>query len=405
MSNPHLSPKQFTASRDLAAGTRKTYEYHVTQFMDWLEGQGIGVLAVTPALVLQYMDMMRAQYKVSTCDLIHRSLRYYYEWLVEQGHMSQSPLANLRPDSVQRNVPRVVPVEDLRKMLDIASNDRHWVLIALLAVNSLRISDLLDCDVEDLDTTGQDTVLHVKGLQTTRRLNDVTIPDGVAEVLVRSLEGRTHGPLILGHHGRRMNRSSALLIVSNTAKKAGLPYKVNAQMLSYMLHGQSLQRGFSFRSVVRAAGIPEPSHSGRWVGPITPSAEDNASVRLWRVVANEPDKADTYLAHIEALLYESELPDAFIVMTAGAVLEKHLYELCLEHNIKVDPERKNGRINQYVGKLKTANVFTLGDLKLVEGVGEDRNNAAHGAFDLLPPNSGPRVLSNVRELIRRHPLP
>jgi hypothetical protein len=159
----------------------------------------------------------------------------------------------------------------------------------------------------------------------------------------RQLNGRHHGPLFLGNaSGARLSRQGASTIVRRTAERARLPYPVSGQMLAYSLPAIALQRGFSYRGVVRAIGIPDRRHSERWLGAAMDPTEDNAAIRLARLVIDPPDTSGSLLAHIEALTNESDLPDAFGVMAAGAVVERHLRLLGSEHGIRAKEDAAKG---------------------------------------------------------------
>ena len=140
-------------------------------------------------------------------------------------------------------------------------------------------------------------------------------------MLLRYLDGRTHGPLFATSSGRPVSRTEVGKSIRTIGERAGLAYRVTPQLLDYALPTIALQRGFSFRSVINAAGVPDHRQAQRWAGPVSLSSEDNPSVRLARLILSDPRSHETYLMHVEALRYDSDLPDAFVVMTAGAILD------------------------------------------------------------------------------------
>lgn len=403
----NFSPEEYAAHVP-NLNTRRTRLWAVREFTAWAESNDVDILGASTAEIVGYLDLLRKTKAKSTCVSIQRSLRAYYRWLEERGFIARSPLAYLKDERAPSQPTQHVPPEDVGQLLGACSSDRDWAVIAIIAFNSLRISELLGCNVPDFQSRDGVHTLHFRTSgQHRRRANVVVLADEVADKVRRQLEGRRSGPLFLSNTGTRLNRTSAARsIFSATAKRAGLVYKVTPDMVSNCLPVTALQRGFSYRGVARAMGVPDRRHSERWLGfAATGPADDNASMRLARLVLHPPDTSESMLMHVEAMLQESDLPIPLAVTAAGAIFERHLYELCIAHGLDVPTERKDGRINKYVHDLRRAGVFTLADQKLTEGIAEARNNAAHGAFDLLASSSGHEVLRNVRQLVTAHPTP
>lgn len=388
--------------------TRRTRLLAVREFTAWAELNGVEVLSASTADVVGYLESLRTTKAPSTRVNFQRSLRAYYRWLEERGLITRSPLAFVKDERASSQPTQHVPPEDVSKLLDASKTDRDWAMIAIVAFNSLRISELLSCNVSDFHSRDGVATLHFRpgGGQHRRRANIVVLADEVAARVERQLEGRRSGPLFLSQVGTRLDRNSAARMFVAASRRAGLGYRVTPDMVSNCLPVTALQRGFSYRGVARAMGVPDRRHSERWLSVAGAGPhDDNASMRLARLVLHPPDSSSSMLMHVEAVLQETDLPTPLAVAAAGAIFERHLYELCIARGVDVPTERKDGRINKYVHDLRRAGVFTLADQKLTEGIAEARNNAAHGAFDLLPAGAGQDVLRNVRQLIARHPIP
>lgn len=95
------------------------------------------------------------------------------------------------------------------------------------------------------------------------------------------------------------------------------------------------------------------------------------------------------------------------VLSNRELAEKHLYELCVAHELDdvVPEDRKDGKLNRYIDGLYRHKKISQRTMTRLSGPGVDRNNAAHGALDLLEPDSGTNMLRRVREFVARHPIP
>jgi hypothetical protein len=109
--------------------------------------------------------------------------------------------------------------------------------------------------------------------------------------------------------------------------------------------------------------------------------------------------------HAEALVAESDLPDPFGVMAAGAIVERHLRLLGRLHDVPVKDDAAKGSINYYVGELQRKGIINLADARKFRALGDSRNDAAHGWFERIDRGAAIRVLREARALIQRHALP
>ena len=402
---PDLSVDAF-ATRYKSESTRYLHRRNLGTYLTWLEAEGISITEAQAPEIVRFADTLRPRWKDSTVDAAIKSIRAYYKWLAQQGVIQRNPAADIRTLTPRTQPPRFVEVDDIRKMLEAASSDRDRALIALLTFGSLRVNELTNCDISDLEFQHGRYVLHFKPSgHARRRLPFVVLTAEIAQLVRRQLNGRRHGPLFLGNaSGARLSRQGASTVVRRTAERARLPYPVSGQMLAYSLPAIALQRGFSYRGVVRAIGIPDRRHSERWLGAATDPTEDNAAIRLARLVMDPPDTSGSLLAHIEALANESDLPDAFAVMAAGAVVERHLRLLGSEYGIRAKEDAAKGSITYYVGELQRKGIVSVSDARKLRALGDLRNEAAHGWFERIASGTAMQTLRDARTLIERYRL-
>lgn len=400
-----ISYLAFVGQSPHAQSTRDLRRRYLSEYVEWLREQGIDPLEVVASDVLRYMDSQEGRRARSTRDTVLHSIRAYYRWLEERGVIERSPVAQIRSEVITRRPAKSVPVDDVRRMLAAARSDQNWLIVALLTFNSLRISDVLALDVPDVAKHGDRHVLILREAPNHRPRVLVLVGE-VVEVLERHLAGRRHGALFRNRAGERLGRVTASGVVDWTGRHAKLGYKVTPDMLTNTLTAVALERGFSYRGLARAVGTPERRHSERWLAAVDRPTDDNATVRLARLVFHKPESSTTaLLVHLEALLNETDLPEPLAVAAAGAVFERHLRALCLAHDLDVRPNPKDGSIHGYVALLHGAKRITLRERHTCEQIGEARNNAAHGVFESVAPGAARQTLHALEEFIIAHPLP
>nr|WP_237448527.1 site-specific integrase [Nocardioides flavescens] len=389
-----------------AAVTKRAKRTGLRHFDDWLTAhRGRAIQSATTRDIANYLaEWDEAGKSVASQRNRFHVLRGYFRWLELEGEIARSPMTGMQPRQEVRKLPQSVSVDELRLMLDNTVSDQGWLIIAVLAVNSLRVSELLGCDVSNVERRNGFTHLRFDSNLGQQRPPLIVLAPEVEVVLSRYLKGRRSGPLILNVNGGRLNRSSAASMVRLTAQRAGIPYTVTPQMLSYTLQATALENGFSLTSVLRAMGVPQPRHSMRWMTADRPLSQDNASLRLARMVFHPTESTQNALSNVESLLSDASTPDAFALMAAGAVLERHLRLLCMESGVQAPEPQDLGSINRWAGELQRLRVLETADRHLVDSIGNRRNWAAHGFFERLEVGMAEQTYRSVLDIVTRYPL-
>lgn len=391
---------QFPASES----TRDLYALHLRQYVGWCQDENAPVLEATPGQIYAYQEHMRSQgLKESTIDNKTAALRAYYRWLVTLDAISADPCAHIRRKPRTPVSRRYLSADDIRRLLDASLTDKNWALIALVTFNSMRITELISCDIENLDKRHDEVRLSFTPYRQDRLPYTVVAPEVLSRLEV-SLAGRKTGPLFLNTKNVRMNRGNVTHIVKEASKRAGFEPLVSPQILYYTLLGLAMEHGFSYLSVLKAAGVVHPTNARRWLHHTERLSALNAPTRLAQLVLASPDDPLVLLTHAEALLSDTDAPAAFAVASAGAVLEGHLRDLSAKHNVPIPVDERKQTIYGFASRLAQRRLLRPADMKTFERVGLIRNDAAHGRFDRLTPDLATETLSQVRVLLRRYPL-
>ncbi|GAB6987891.1 hypothetical protein JCM10369A_44200 [Nocardioides pyridinolyticus] len=292
-------------------------------------------------------------------------------------------------------------------MLDVTVEDQSWAIIALLAFYSVKPGEILACDVSDLHIDSDGATLHFRPMEGAGRRPYLILFPELTERLVRLTAGRRRNdPLFVSNKGNRMGRGSVQGFINTASRRANLGYFATAKMLEYTLPATAISQGFSFVGLLRAVGIIQPRQFVRWLATSAAvPGETNASLRMARLVLSPPDDFENWLLHIDAQLNETDLPEPFAVMAAGAVFERYLRALCIGLNLPVSKDPKAGKMSAYVHQLRDNGHTMPSEDRIAEKIGINRNDAAHGNFEALVDVSARKIVEDVREFMANHPLP
>ena len=187
---------------DLSPGTIRYYRDKLGKFHRWCEEAGVPLDpgqhdAQHLRLFLRYLQSdvrwdgahSSSQRKMTAggIDAYYRALRRFYNWCIEQGFASVSPLAKVKGPRVTDDQPDPFTVEEVRRLfaaVDAMGGPfllRNRAIMAVLLDSGLRVSELCGLRVDDYN-------LHT------------------GEVLVQSGKGRKSRSVALGSQGRRHMR-------------------------------------------------------------------------------------------------------------------------------------------------------------------------------------------------------
>ncbi|MFI5036447.1 MAG: tyrosine-type recombinase/integrase [Acidimicrobiales bacterium] len=158
-----------------SAATQRAYVGDVSTFVAWALEQGWpGPEEVTRRGLRQYLAFMTARGDERSSIARRRaSLRGYFTWLVDRGHLAESPAQRLSAPRPAATLPRVVVREQLDVLLDEHWGEDEWAVrdravCEVLYGAGLRVSELCDLNLASVD--GAQGLLRVVGKGAKERL-------------------------------------------------------------------------------------------------------------------------------------------------------------------------------------------------------------------------------------------
>lgn len=142
-----------------------------------------------------------------------------------------------------------------------AYSDRCAAIVHVLLLTGMRVSELVNADVEDLGEEREHRVLRItrKG----GRVQTLVIPPSAWTALVRSLAGRTEGPLIATATGRRITRQGVWDTIKRLARRAGIR-PIRTHDLRHTAATLALESGMPLEQVQDLLGHADPRTTRRY---------------------------------------------------------------------------------------------------------------------------------------------
>jgi site-specific recombinase XerD len=149
--------------------TRKSYATAADQFLGFLEEAGMPTAAtsVRREHVEAFLVALEERgASASTMATRYRALQQFWKWCAEEGEVTKSPMANMRPPKVPDPVTPVLTEDDVHALLATCKgrgfeDRRDTAIIRLLDDTGMRRGELAGLTLDDIDL--DDDIAYVVG--------------------------------------------------------------------------------------------------------------------------------------------------------------------------------------------------------------------------------------------------
>jgi hypothetical protein len=349
-------------------------------------------------------DLRRRGRAVRTINRYANSVSLFYRWLAQNGYITESTVTVGQSEPPPFAVRDTLSLPELRRLCAAASTPRERVIAYLLGLNSLGVQELSMADVSDLSVQDGFGLLRLEKRRNSHSYPMTVLDPAVLDALMEYIGDRRSGPLVLSTQNERIDRRSVARVVARLGRHAGVPFVVTPITLTFTMRALAIQHGFSYVSVVRAAGEFEARALRRWIVGTPHLNQHHAAVRLSRLVLGTGSEHGDSLASGDVLLSESDVHPAVAVMLAGATLERHLRRMAIAAGIPVEGDSRRGSITSYAARLKSEKALDAADVQHLAHLANRRDDAAHGWFDRVSAADAQWVLREVWAFCDRHPV-
>lgn len=214
-----------------AATTVALYLSALERFAEWLEshGRATEIDKITAADCRGFIDHLLRTRAPATAHNRFRSLRTFFAWLVDEGELTHSPMARLKPPLLPEVPVEIVTEDEMRALLKVCARRRDFThrrdeaIVRLFYDTGIRRNELADLRLSEIDLDLRVAVVLGKG----RRPRSAPFGKQTALSLSRYLRmRRAHKDvalpwLWLGIKGR-LTASGVQRVVRERGRQAGI---------------------------------------------------------------------------------------------------------------------------------------------------------------------------------------
>lgn len=98
-----------------------------------------------------------------TVDNVRRNISSFFSWLEEEDYILKSPMKRIHKIKTRTVVKHVISDEGIEKLRDNCSTKRDLAIIDLLYSTGIRVGELVNLNVDDIDLEDRECVVYGKG--------------------------------------------------------------------------------------------------------------------------------------------------------------------------------------------------------------------------------------------------
>ncbi|NLL51983.1 MAG: tyrosine recombinase XerC [Peptococcaceae bacterium] len=251
-------------AKNLSELTVSAYQTDLLQFINFaahelgVEVQDLNVKTIDKYIVRNYLGWMTDR-KLSRKSIARKlaSLRSFFRFLCREGVIEQSPVQKVVTPKTGRTLPRFLFQEHMAKLLQAAdlgtkNGIRDQIIVEILYGSGLRVSELVNIDIRDLDLENGLVKVYGKG----QKERIVPLTDYACQAIKKYLELRhdSEQALLLNYQNTRLSARSVRRILDKLEKKANLHQHIYPHMLRHTFATHLLDGGADLRSVQELLG-------------------------------------------------------------------------------------------------------------------------------------------------------
>ena len=98
-----------------------------------------------------------------TVDNVRRNISSFFSWLEEENYILKSPMRRIHKIKTNQQVKEVISDEDIEKLRDHCKCKRDLAMIDLLYSTGIRVGELVNLNISDVDFEARECVVFGKG--------------------------------------------------------------------------------------------------------------------------------------------------------------------------------------------------------------------------------------------------
>jgi len=251
--------------RNASPYTVRNYTTDLLGFFQFLRTKEISSLGeIDKHAMRDYLSYLMAQgfVKASVARKLS-AIRSFYRYLLRERIMSTSPLATTSSPKLDKRLPSFLTIEEVKQLLEAPDlstpqGQRDRALMELLYASGLRVSELVNLNLEQVDLDSREIRVWGKGSKERMVLMGKPAAQALQTYLCQGrpelIGNKRTSALFLNRYGGRVTQRRVQRILEKYTSLAGIDKRIHPHMLRHTFATHLLDGGADLRVVQELLG-------------------------------------------------------------------------------------------------------------------------------------------------------
>ncbi len=190
------------------------------------------------------------------------TLRSFYKFLLIEKIIKENPMEYIEMPKTKKSLPKTLSIEEIDKLLNFKLTDafsyRNKAMLELMYSSGLRVSELINVKIHDIDTSN--CIIRIMGKGKKERI----VPLGdyaikyielyIKEYREKLIKRELNEYLFINNHGKKMTRQGFFKILKQLAKEQNIKTEFSPHTLRHSFATHLLNGGADLRSIQEMLG-------------------------------------------------------------------------------------------------------------------------------------------------------
>jgi len=262
--NMEMFIKHIKNIKNYSEHTVINYEHDISEFISFLNSEHITSIVDVEYNHVRFYLVYLNKKKLSRSSISRKlsSLRSFFKYLFNEGIIENSPMLLVSNPKSQKRLPKFLGYEDLDKLFSISDlntslGQRDNLIIELLYATGVRVSELVNIKINDIDFYNMTIIILGKGNKERyvsfgdycKEAIELFIKDGRGKLIKDKNEY-----LIVNNRGKKLTTRGVEFVLDKLIKKTALDIHISPHMLRHSFATHMLNEGAELITVKELLG-------------------------------------------------------------------------------------------------------------------------------------------------------
>ena len=157
--------RMFLDAKRIEGCSERTIKYYQTTIKHLLSQTTVEVRKLTTEEMREYLSNYQKRNNCSnvTIDNVRRNISSFFSWLDEEDYILKSPMKRIHKIKTKVVVKNIISDEGIEKLRDNCKEKRDLAIIDLLYSTGIRVGELVNLNIDDIDLEGRECIVYGKG--------------------------------------------------------------------------------------------------------------------------------------------------------------------------------------------------------------------------------------------------